>query len=78
MKQPDQVTVELQTLMRDGRLSQQNFRRWARYRVLGNSPQLAKDSRHLAGGLPSFESRTPVIGQASTWHSLFANSESII
>lgn len=61
MSQPDQVTVELQPLMRDGRLSQQNFRRWARYWVPGNSPQwlpdspqLAKDSRHLGCYSPQY------------------------
>jgi hypothetical protein len=53
MSQRDQVTVELQTLMHDGRLSQQNFRRWARYRVPGNSPQWLPDSPHLSPELPS-------------------------
>jgi hypothetical protein len=54
MIQPDQVTSEVQTLMRNGLLPQQNLRRWAGYRVPGNSPQLAKDSRHLRGNSPQY------------------------
>lgn len=41
------ITGVLQTLVRDGLLTQQNQRRWASYRVAGDSPQLAEDSRHL-------------------------------
>ena len=43
------ITGVLQTLVRDGLLTQQNQRRWASYRVAGDSPQLGADSRHLAG-----------------------------
>jgi ATP-dependent DNA helicase RecG len=39
----------LQTLVRDGLLTQQNQRRWASYRVAGDSPQLGEDFRHLEG-----------------------------
>ncbi|WP_233252159.1 hypothetical protein [Limnohabitans sp. 2KL-17] len=47
------ITGVLQTLVRDGLLTQQNQRRWASYRVAGDSPQsspqLPGDSRHLGG-----------------------------
>jgi ATP-dependent DNA helicase RecG len=43
------ITGVLQTLVRDGLLTQQNQRRWASYRVVVDSPQLGGDSRHLAG-----------------------------
>jgi hypothetical protein len=42
------ITGVLQTLVRDGLLTQQNQRRWASYRVAGDSPQLGEDSRHLS------------------------------
>lgn len=38
--------------MRDGLLTQQNQRRWASYRVAGDSPQLADDSPHWEGNSP--------------------------
>lgn len=37
------ITGVLQTLVRDGLLTQQNQRRWASYRVAGDSPQLGED-----------------------------------
>ena len=43
------ITGVLQTLVCDGLLTQQNQRRWASYRVAGDSPQLGEDSRHLTG-----------------------------
>ena len=43
------ITVVLQTLVRDGLLTQQNQRRWASYRVAEDSPQSATDSLHLEG-----------------------------
>jgi predicted HTH transcriptional regulator len=46
------ITGVLQALVRDGLLTQQNQRRWASYRVLGDSPQLGLDSPHLAGDSP--------------------------
>jgi ATP-dependent DNA helicase RecG len=46
------ITGVLQTLVRDGLLTQQNQRRWASYRVAGSSPHLGEDSRHLAGESP--------------------------
>lgn len=46
------ITGVLQTLVRDGLLTQQNQRRWASYRVAGDSPQLGEDSPHLAGDSP--------------------------
>ncbi|MBP6719334.1 MAG: hypothetical protein KA173_10760 [Rhodoferax sp.] len=46
------ITGVLQTLVRDGLLTQQNQRRWARYRVAEDSPQSDGDSPHLAGDSP--------------------------
>ena len=43
------ITGVLQTLVRDGLLTQQNQRRWASYRVAGDSRHLDEDSRHLGG-----------------------------
>ena len=43
------ITGVLQNLVRDGLLTQQNQRRWASYRVAGDSPQLGEDFRHLEG-----------------------------
>lgn len=46
------ITVVLQSLVREGLLTQQNQRRWASYRVAGDSPQSADDSLHLEGDSP--------------------------
>ena len=46
------ITGVLQTLVRDGLLTQQNQRRWASYRVAEDSPQSDADSPHLAGDSP--------------------------
>ena len=46
------ITVVLQTLVRDGLLTQQNQRRWASYRVAGDSPQLGEDSPQSSSQLP--------------------------
>lgn len=46
------ITAVLQTLVRDGLLTQQNQRRWASYRVAEDSPQLAPDSPHKADSSP--------------------------
>ena len=46
------ITGVLQTLVRDGLLTQQNQRRWASYRMAGDSPQLDEDSPHLAANSP--------------------------
>ncbi|OGB31852.1 MAG: hypothetical protein A3F78_03980 [Burkholderiales bacterium RIFCSPLOWO2_12_FULL_61_40] len=46
------ITAVLQTLVRDGLLTQQNQRRWASYRVAGDSPQLPDVSPHWDGGSP--------------------------
>jgi len=67
------ITAVLQTLVRDGLLTQQNQRRWASYRVAEDSPQLPDDSPHLAPdsppklppmgrGLPPITGRLPPIG----------------
>ncbi|MDO9074781.1 MAG: ATP-binding protein [Rubrivivax sp.] len=44
---PKDITGVLQALVRDGFLSQQNQRRWASYRVAGDSPQSPPSSPHL-------------------------------
>ena len=46
------ITVVLQTLVRDGLLTQQNQRRWASYRVAGDSPHNGVDSPHKNGDSP--------------------------
>ncbi len=46
------ITSVLQSLVRDGLLTQQNQRRWASYRVTEDSPQSAEDSPHSAGDSP--------------------------
>ncbi len=46
------ITAVLQTLVRDGLLTQQNQRRWASYRVAEDSPQSEGDFPHLAGDSP--------------------------
>ena len=53
------ITVVLQTLVRDGLLTQQNQRRWASYRVAGDSPQLGEDSPHLEGDSPQLTGDSP-------------------
>ena len=53
----------LHTLVRDGLLTQQNQRRWASYRVAGDSPQsspqLPGDSPHLDGNSPHLMGDSP-------------------
>ncbi|OOG59259.1 hypothetical protein [Polaromonas sp. C04] len=46
------ITVVLQTLVRDGLLTQQNQRRWASYRVAEDFPQSEDDSPHLEADSP--------------------------
>lgn len=46
------ITSMLQSLVRDGLLTQQNQRRWASYRVAEDSPQSAEDSPHSAANSP--------------------------
>lgn len=46
------ITTVLQTLMRDGQLTQESQRRWASYRVAEDSPQSEADSPHLEGDSP--------------------------
>jgi ATP-dependent DNA helicase RecG len=53
------ITGVLQTLVRDGLLTQQNQRRWASYRVSGDSPHLGGDSRHLEGDSPQSSPQLP-------------------
>lgn len=53
------ITGVLQTLVRDGLLTQQNQRRWASYRVAEDSPQSGADSPHLAGDSPQLGGDSP-------------------
>ena len=46
------ITGVLQSLVRDGLLTQQNQRRWASYRVAEDSPQFGDDSLHLQADSP--------------------------
>ena len=46
------ITAVLQTLVRDGLLTQQNQRHWASYRVAEDSPQSVADSPQLEGNSP--------------------------
>lgn len=46
------ITVVLQSLVREGLLTQQNQRRWASYRVAEDSPQSDDDSPHVEGDSP--------------------------
>ncbi len=49
---PKDITAVLQALVRDGLLTQQNQRRWASYRVTGDSPQ-------PEGSAPDWEADSP-------------------
>jgi ATP-dependent DNA helicase RecG len=53
------IAAVLQALVRDGLLTQQNQRRWASYRVTGDSPQSVDDSPHLAGDSPQSSPQLP-------------------
>ena len=52
----------LQSLVRDGLLTQQNQRRWASYRVAEDSPQSGDDSPHLEADSPQ---SSPQLGGGS-------------
>ena len=60
---PKDITVVLQSLVRDGFLEQQNQRRWASYRLAGDSPpnlpQASADSPHSAADSPQSSSDSP-------------------
>ena len=53
------ITSVLQSLVRDGLLTQQNQRRWASYRVAEDSPQSDGDSPHLALDSPQSSPHLP-------------------
>jgi len=53
------ITGVLQSLVRDGLLTQQNQRRWASYRVAEDSPQSGDDSPHSAGDSPQSSPQLP-------------------
>ncbi len=60
-----EITGELQTLVRDGLLTQQNQRRWASYRVAGDSPQFDENSRHLVGDSPHLSPELPSLTESA-------------
>lgn len=60
---PKDITDVLQTLVREGFLEQQNQRRWASYRLAGDSPQSSpqsmSDSPHFREGFPQSRADSP-------------------
>ena len=60
---PKDITDVLQTLVREGFLEQQNQRRWASYRLAGDSPQSSpqsmSDSPHFRDGFPHSRADSP-------------------
>jgi ATP-dependent DNA helicase RecG len=60
---PKDITDVLQTLVREGFLEQQNQRRWASYRLAGDSPQSSpqsmSDSPHFRDGFPQSRNDSP-------------------
>jgi ATP-dependent DNA helicase RecG len=56
---PKDITGVLQTLVRDGLLTQQKQRRWASYRVVGDYPQSPEDSPQAAGDSPPSTEDSP-------------------
>ena len=57
---PTDITGVLQALVRDGLLRQQNQRRWASYRVAGDSPQSEDDSPQSSPPSPTDSPHSPV------------------
>ena len=53
------ITAVLQSLVRDGLLTQQNQRRWASYRVAGDSPHNGVDSPHNGVDSPHKDGDSP-------------------
>lgn len=56
---PKDITSVLQSLVRDGFLEQQNQRRWASYRVVGDSPQNSPQSPVDSPQTPDDSPQTP-------------------
>ncbi len=56
---PKDITGVLQALVRDGLLTQQNQRRWASYRVSGDSPHSPEDSLQSGGDSPHLPEDSP-------------------
>lgn len=65
---PKDITVVLQSLVREGFLEQQNQRRWASYRLAGDSPpsspQSPADSPQLPADSPQFDGDSRQSGEA--------------
>lgn len=62
---PKDITGVLQSLVRDGLLTQQNQRRWASDRVAGDSPQSLEDSLQLTGDSLQSAPRSPQLPEDS-------------
>lgn len=56
---PKDITAVLQALVRDGLLTQQNQRRWASYRVTGDSPQSERAAPNWEGDSPQHSPQFP-------------------
>jgi len=59
---PKDITDALQTLVREGFLEQQNQRRWASYRVVGDSPHNGTDSPQSRPNSPQTGPDSPQTG----------------
>ncbi|MBA4176575.1 MAG: transcriptional regulator [Leptothrix sp. (in: Bacteria)] len=62
---PKGITGVLQTLVREGFLTQQKQRRWASYRVVGDFPHSPEDSPQTAGDSPPSAEDSPLSGTDS-------------
>jgi ATP-dependent DNA helicase RecG len=56
---PKDITTVLQSLVRDGLLEQQNQKRWASYRLTGDSPHTGANSPHSGLDSPHTEANFP-------------------
>ncbi|MDO8466018.1 MAG: ATP-binding protein, partial [Gallionella sp.] len=86
---PKDITGVFQALVRDGFLVQQNQRRWASYRLAGDSPQteesfphlggdsrhLGEDSRHLSGDSPHFPPELLALAEPARRRAKLATAE---
>lgn len=63
------ITGVLQSLVRDGLLTQQNQRRWASYRIAEDTPPSTDDSLHSVGNSPPRSSQIAGVSPHSTANS---------
>jgi len=76
------ITGVLQSLVRDGLLTQQNQRRWASYRVAEDSPQSGEDAPHLPGDSPQSSPQLhsdspPLVGDSPQFNRLAGLSDEV-